>query len=72
MYAEAVSWLCKVAFNHRKNMLINISLKVTAKSLPHTSLYRVHRSYIVNLEHIELIDDDTIIMKNTIPIWQNL
>ncbi|MFX8457362.1 LytTR family transcriptional regulator DNA-binding domain-containing protein [Acinetobacter baumannii] len=29
----------------------------------------MHRSYIVNLEHIELIDDDTIIMKSfQIPI----
>lgn len=69
MYAEAVNDYAKLHLTTGKNILINISLKELLQKLTTHQFIQVHRSYIVNLEHIELIDDDTIIMNGyQIPI----
>ena len=56
---------------------VNISLKKIQQRLPLKSFFRVHKSYIVNLNKIVDIEDRTIVIqKNVVPIgnkyWMNL
>jgi DNA-binding LytR/AlgR family response regulator len=69
MYAEAVNDYAKLHLITGKNILINISLKDLLQRLAKYQFNQVHRSYVVNMQHIELVDDDTIFMKeHQIPI----
>jgi len=56
---------------------VNISLKKIQQRLPLKNFFRVHKSYIVNLNKIVDIEDRTIVIqKNVVPIgnkyWMNL
>jgi len=69
MYVEALNDYAKLHLTTGKTVLINISLKDVLQRLLKYQFTQVHRSYVVNMQHIELVDDDTIIIKeHQIPI----
>ena len=42
--------------------LLNTSLKVVEEKFPPSSFIRVHRSYLVNISHIDALEDDQVIV----------
>ncbi|HVE60443.1 MAG TPA: LytTR family DNA-binding domain-containing protein, partial [Chitinophagaceae bacterium] len=49
--------------------LLNTSLKVVEEKFPSSKFIRVHRSYIINLDKIEAIEEDHLVIDNNrIPI----
>jgi len=51
------------------NYMVNKTMKSVKESLPNDKFIRVHRSYIVNIDHIENIEDNSILIgKDIIPI----
>lgn len=69
MYVEAVNDYAKLHLTTGKTVLINISLKEVLQRLLKYQFTQVHRSYAINMQHIELIDDNTIFIKeHQIPI----
>jgi two-component system, LytTR family, response regulator len=52
------------------NIITNLLLKEVEELLPHSAFMRVHRSYIIALQHIEIINSNELVMKNNsrIPI----
>ena len=56
-------------FTHGKNYMVYKTMKVLMKNLPKGKFVRVHRSYIVNISHIDNIGDNMIVInKEVIPI----
>lgn len=53
----------------QNNYILSYSLKTLADKLPPHTFIRVHRSYIINVEHINAIEDNYILIdKKNIPI----
>lgn len=68
LWVEASDIYALVVTNVGKHLL-NTSLKVVEEKFPFTKFLRVHRSYIVNLEKIDAIEeDDLIILQQRIPV----
>lgn len=52
-----------------KKYIIHLTLKAIENKLPHSKFVRVHRSFIVNMDNVSLVEDTTIyINNNPIPI----
>ncbi len=52
-----------VVHNYDEKFTIHFTMKAMAEKLPANSFTRVHRSYIVNVKKINIIEDNSIIMK---------
>jgi two-component system, LytTR family, response regulator len=54
-----------------KRYTIHCTLKAIEEKLPATKFYRLHRSYLVALNHIDTVEDNTVYVgKNYIPIGE--
>lgn len=68
LWVEAYDIYAMIYTLHDK-YLLNSSLKVVEEKFPSSRFVRVHRSYIVNLDKVEAIEEsDLIINNNRIPI----
>ena len=71
MYAEALKNYVRIV-TPQKNWLVLISMKELEKALPGTHFCRVHRSFIISLEHTLAFDKDTVYMPQAnIPIGES-
>ena len=52
-----------VVHNFEEKYTIHFTMKAMAQKLPSNTFTRVHRSYIVNVKKINIIEDNSIIMK---------
>ena len=69
LFAEAVNDYAKLHLSTGKTLLINLSLKELLQKIQSLSFLQVHRSYIINMQQIDLVENDTINIKsNDIPI----
>ena len=69
LFAEAVNDYAKLHLSTGKTLLINLSLKELLHKIQSLSFLQVHRSYIINMQQIDLVENDTINIKsNDIPI----
>lgn len=56
---------------HDKKIISYMSMQEVLKLLPEDIFYRIHKSYIVSLKHIDLIEKHRVLIKNnSIPIGQ--
>lgn len=68
LYFENVGDYIKV-FTRQGHYLIHGTLKTLAQKLPHPRFFRVHRSFIINLDKIKDIEEGTLVIdKAVIPI----
>lgn len=71
-YIECFADYVKLFFTDRKNLLVRITMKELINKLPSNEFIRVHRSYIIHLDHIISIRNKKILLKNIeIPIGQS-
>jgi DNA-binding LytR/AlgR family response regulator len=62
LYIEALeNYVIVATFDQRYT--IHFTMKAIANKLPDNKFKRVHRSYIINVNRIELIEDNTIVIK---------
>ena len=67
-YLEAND-IYSILVTHQNNFILSYSLKTLDEKLPSRNFMRVHRSYIVNVEHINAIEDNYILIADkNIPI----
>ncbi|MEO9870144.1 LytR/AlgR family response regulator transcription factor [Ekhidna sp.] len=67
-YLEAND-IYSILVTHQNNFILSYSLKTLEEKLPSRQFMRVHRSYIVNVEHINAIEDNYILISDkNIPI----
>ncbi len=58
-------------FTSDKRYTVHCTLKFMESKLPATKFYRLHRSYLVSLDHIDTIEDNTVyVAKNHLPIGE--
>ncbi|PLX16401.1 MAG: DNA-binding response regulator [Salinivirgaceae bacterium] len=62
LYIEALENYVIVA-TYDQRYTIHFTMKAIANKLPENKFKRVHRSYIINVNRIELIEDNTIVIK---------
>lgn len=68
LYLEAND-IYSILVTHQRNFILSYSLKTLEEKLPDREFMRVHRSYIVNVEHINAIEDNYILISDkNIPI----
>ncbi len=71
-YFEADRNYCKVHAKNRECLLV-MTLKEIDEKLPKENFLRIHRSYIVNLSHVdEVAGSHVVIHKKAIPMSKNL
>jgi len=68
VYTEAVNEYVRIYFVKTKPQLINASLKQLISKLQGYGFIQVHRSYLVNLQHIDYIDDGVVVLNNAVQI----
>jgi DNA-binding LytR/AlgR family response regulator len=72
MYIEADRNYCRI-FTKEKDYLLCMTLKSIEEKLPRKVFLRTHRSYIINLSHIdEVADGHVIIYKKAVPLSEGL
>lgn len=72
LYFEADRNYCKI-FARNKECLLVMTLKEIDEKLPKEHFLRIHRSYIVNLSHVdEVAGSHVVIGKKAIPMSKNL
>lgn len=71
IYAEALKNYVRIV-TPQKNWLVLLSMKELERALPADSFCRVHRSFIVSLEHVHSFDRDTVYTQHAnIPIGES-
>ena len=69
LYAEAVNDYAKLHLHNGKELLINLSLKELMQKIHGLTFLQVHRSFLINMQQIDLVENDTIQIKGSeIPI----
>ena len=69
LYAEAVNDYAKLHLQNGKELLINLSLKELMLKIHGLTFLQVHRSFLINMQQIDLVENDTIKIKGSeIPI----
>ena len=71
VYAKASNNYTEVILENGASKLISKTLKFVSAQLPENSFYRVHKSYLINLNHINKYrkaDGGTLIMSNSAEI----
>jgi DNA-binding LytR/AlgR family response regulator len=72
LYFEADRNYCKI-YAKNKECLLVMTLKEIDEKLPRENFLRIHRSYIVNLSHVdEVAGSHVVIGKKAIPMSKNL
>ena len=72
LYIEAERNYCKIHCKEKEHLLVT-TLKYLEEKLPSNSLMRIHRSFIVNLHHIdEIATNHVVIGKKAIPLSAEL
>ncbi len=72
LYIEAERNYCKIYCKDKEHLLVT-TLKYLEEKLPTNSLMRIHRSFIVNLHHIdEIATNHVVIGKKAIPLSAEL
>ena len=72
LYIEAERNYCKLHCKDKEHLLVS-TLKDLDEKLPSTSFLRIHRSFIVNISHIdEIATSHVVIAKKAIPITADL
>ena len=72
LYIEADRNYCRI-FTKTNEYLLCITLKTIEEKLNHRIFLRVHRSYIINLSHIDAVaDDHVIINQKAMPVSEGL
>jgi DNA-binding LytR/AlgR family response regulator len=72
LYIEAERNYCKIYCKDKEHLLVT-TLKYLEEKLPANSLMRIHRSFIVNLHHIdEIATNHVVIGKKAIPLSAEL
>ncbi|SHN28286.1 LytTR family DNA-binding domain-containing protein [Chitinophaga sp. CF418] len=63
---------CTIKLSDNRKILLRQSLKQVEEQLPEDMFCRVHRSYIISLEHVEKVCVDLIVMGNVeVPFGEN-
>ena len=72
LYFEADRNYCKI-FSKNKECLLVMTLKEIDEKLPKERFLRIHRSYIINLSHVdEVAGSHVVIGKKAVPMSKNL
>jgi DNA-binding LytR/AlgR family response regulator len=72
LYIEAERNYCKIHCKDREFLLVS-TLKDLDEKLPSKSFLRIHRSFIVNISHIdEIATSHVVISKKALPITNEL
>jgi DNA-binding LytR/AlgR family response regulator len=72
LYIEAERNYCKIHCKEKEHLIVT-TLKYLQEKLPSNSLMRIHRSFIVNLHHIdEIATNHVVIGKKAIPLSAEL
>jgi DNA-binding LytR/AlgR family response regulator len=72
LWIEADDYYCKLATREKEYLITQTLKQIGEMMVLHPSFMRVHRSYIVNLMHVEEIGDlSVIIQKKLIPLNRN-
>lgn len=72
LYIEADRNYCRI-FTKTHEYLLCVTLKAIEEKLDHRIFLRVHRSYIINLSHIDAVaEDHVIINQKAIPVSEGL
>lgn len=67
-YLQAMGDYVRI-FTANENYMVNKTMKAILESLPASKFVRVHRSYIVNIDHIENIEEGSIVIgREVIPV----
>jgi len=61
LYIEAERNYCRI-ITAVKDYLLSMPMKSLEESLPANQFQRIHRSHIVNLKHVDALDDHTVII----------
>ena len=71
LYVQADRNYCTV-YTHEKQHVLSSSLGAFQRKIPETTLTRIHRSYLVNMVHVDSLDDHYVfIKKKAIPIGKS-
>ncbi|MFT3823815.1 MAG: LytTR family DNA-binding domain-containing protein [Chitinophagaceae bacterium] len=71
LYAQSLKDYIKVV-THTGSYLTHLTMKSLEQLLPEHLFRRVHRSYIVNMQHLSIIGKDSVVVgKTTIPVGEN-
>lgn len=69
LYIEALDDYIKIFFKNAKPIVVRYTLKAILEKLPATHFIRVHRSFIVAINKIEIVKNKSVFIKNVeIPI----
>lgn len=72
LYIEADRNYCRI-FTKSKEFVLAITLKTIEERLNNSVFLRVHRSYLINLSHIDAVaDDHVIIYQKPLPVSEGL
>jgi DNA-binding LytR/AlgR family response regulator len=61
LYIEAERNYCRIVTSS-KEYLLSMPMKSLEESLPHNQFQRIHRSHIINLSHIDALDDHSVMI----------
>jgi two-component system, LytTR family, response regulator LytT len=67
-YIESMHEYIRIHFTDEKPVMTLVSLKSIEEQLPDNKFMRVHRSYIVNLEKIKVVERNRIVFDNNVYI----
>jgi len=70
LYIQALGDYVNI-FLPEKRYTVHSTLKYLEEKLPANKFYRLHRSYLVSLDHIDTVEDGTaFVLKNNLPIGE--
>lgn len=68
MYIEGLGDYIKIHLNNQK-IVANLSMKKILSLLPGNKFYRIHKSFIISLEKIEMVEGNMVVIKsNKLPV----
>lgn len=71
IYIQAMGDYVNIFTNEDKRHTVHITLKAIEEKLPNTLFYRLHRSYLIAINHIDNVEESTAyIGKHPIPIGE--
>lgn len=65
LYVEAERNYCRIVTTN-SSFLLTMPMKSLGEFLPDSTFQRIHRSHIVNLKHVEKVDEATVVVANKI------
>jgi DNA-binding LytR/AlgR family response regulator len=72
LYIEAERNYCRI-FTKTKEYLLTMPLKSLEEQLPAALFQRIHRSHVVNLTHVDEVDENTVVIgQKSLPLSKSL